>query len=402
MSKSFDVDDFVDAALLTASSEFGKEHCYVAAEHCQFVIPIKPLSLCWLIEANGWPLGRVTQSGGQFGTHKSSFIFQLIAWYLQAGGFGGLIDTENKVSASLMRSMIPPEYMDPTNPLSKRFMIMNAGSVQDWQKLMTEQHKKLVELSNKVKSKPSFPILWAVDSMMGSDSEGNVATINEEGSAPTRGYPEAAMSINRYFKVFPDRLTGWPITLHLSHHEKPGMNTMGVTRQGGKAPDFYATLDIQFKRGGVTQFGKSMEYDNIKSKQTQMKAITLEVRKSSMGSDIGKKLPILFCWEFNEAGEQRSWWDWSGSTAMLLKNSANSKGMIGEIMDVQSESKRATAHTVGGEWFWSDTLGIAKADALPASDFGKLVEEHPEIRPQLDVFFRIHQHPLISDMDLTV
>jgi hypothetical protein len=192
MAKSaakFDTDDFVDAAMVAAETSLGADKCYMGADHAQVVLPIKPLSLCALIQSNGWPLGRVTQSGGPFGTQKSSFIFQLMTWYLEAGGFAGLVDTEYKTSPSLMRSIIPPQFMDPENPLSRRFMIMNATTVQDWQKVIQNQYGKLVEMSEKAKCKPNFPIIWAVDSMMGSDSEGNLQHIRAEGEAPGKQFP---------------------------------------------------------------------------------------------------------------------------------------------------------------------------------------------------------------------
>ena len=55
-SQALDVDDFVDAALAAAENSFGAIRCYVAAEHDerQVVLPVKPLSLQWLIESNGW------------------------------------------------------------------------------------------------------------------------------------------------------------------------------------------------------------------------------------------------------------------------------------------------------------------------------------------------------------
>jgi hypothetical protein len=206
------------------------------------------------------------------------------------------------------------------------------------------------------------------------------------------------MLINQYMKSFPNMMVGWPITLHMSHHEKPkiGMGN-GMGRQGGAAPDFYATLDIQFKKGGVCQFGKAFNYAATPSRPIEMRPVTLKVRKSSMGSDLVADLPVLFCWKFDDEGIQSSWWDWDGSTAMLLKNNAKPLAKEG-IIDVDSATKTAGVSCIGGEHFWSDALGIKKEDAVPASEFGAIVDQHEEIRPKLEKFFHVQTHPTVTEM----
>lgn len=389
--QALDVDDFVDAALAAAECDFGAIRCYVAAEHeeRQVVLPIPPLCMQWLIESNGWPLGRVTQSGGKYGTHKSSFIFQLIAWYLEAGGFAALIDTEYKTSGTLMRSLIPACYFDKEDPRHKRFLLLNATTINEWQKLISDQYKRLTELVEKTKKRPSFPIFWAVDSMLGAGSAEGLEYIRAEGEAQGRTFSDAPILINQYMKSFPNTLLGWPITMHMSHHEKKAIGSHGITRQGGSAPDFYATLDIQFKRGGVTAMGKSLEYSRA---NLWAKNMTLEIRKSAMGSDVDKKLPVSFCWKFDENNKQISWWDWDAATAMLLANNAT---QLKDILDINSVKVQ-----VVGEKFWSETIGIKKDDAIPAAEFGKIIEAH-ELRPAISDALHIQQHPVFTgNMDI--
>lgn len=382
--QTLDVDDFVDAALSAAENDFGTVRCYVAADHDarQIVLPIPPLCLQWLIESNGWPLGRVTQSGGKYGTHKSSFIFQLISWFLEAGGFVALVDTEYKTSGTLMRSIIPAQYFDKSDPRHKRFLLLNATTINEWQKLLIDQYTKLNELVSKTHKKPSFPILWVVDSMMGAGSAEGLEHIRAEGDAPGRTFSDAPLLINQYMKSFPNTLLGWPITMHMSHHEKPAIGSTGVTRQGGHAPDFYATLDIQFKRGGVTAMGKALEFDKA---DMQAKSMTLEIRKSSMGSDVGKKLPVAFCWRF-ENNKQISWWDWDGATGMLLLDNATA---LADIMDIHSPAK------TGGVTLWSHALGVPESKPIPAAEFGRIVETH-ELRPRIAEALHIQQHPVFN------
>jgi RecA/RadA recombinase len=388
------LDTCVDIALKEAEKAFGADRCYVAAEHAvrQVVLPVSPLSLRWLIESNGWPLGRFTQSGGPYGSAKSSFCFELISWTLQAGGFATHIDTEKKTSATLVRSIIPPEYFDTENPKHKRFQFLQATSINEWQQMASKTIESIQSVFNNANAKPCFPIVITVDSLRGSQSEEMITHLKEEGEAKGRGFGDAPILISNYLSTAPNQLMGWPITLHTTNHEKPGVTTPGMIRAGGKAPDFYATLDIQFKKGGESALSKSVEIDRVAFKG---KNIKLHVRKSSMGSDVNKEIVVPFCWRFEPdlktgGSRQVSWWDWSSATAMVLKKEER---YLKDIIDIGAERK----HGGAGMHFWSDRLGIKKDSSLPAAEFGRVIEEeNPELRLQIENALHITQHPSIQ------
>jgi hypothetical protein len=389
-------DAFVDTALAEAERAFGKSKCYVAAEHeaHQLVMEIPPLSLRWLIESNGWPLSRFTQSGGPFGTHKSCFCFQLEAWYLEAGGIASHLDTENKTSSSLMQSIIPRKYFDKNCPEHRRLQFRNALSINEWQSMLIQQHHVLKELVEKAGRKPHFPSLWCVDSLRGSHSEEAIEHIEKEHEAQGRGFSDAPILISNFLGTFPNQLLGWPITLHVSHHEKPALGTHGMSRAGGKAPDFYASVDIQFRRGGSSALSQGEKIgEQAKSPTaTRGRNITLNTRKSSLGPDMGKKMVVPFVWKFEAdpvTGEEHqvSWWDWNSTTAMLL---LEYRGSIKHIMDIDSRRKQNVGETV-----WSKALGVTDKDPLTASEFGALVQGH-QLRPAIEDALRIQRHPLLT------
>ena len=114
-----------------------------------------------------------------------------------------LVDTEYKTSGTLMRSIIPPEYFDKENPKHRRFLVLNATTINEWQQLLSDQYKRLNELVAKTNKKPSFPILWVVDSMMGAGSSEGLEHIRAEGEAQGRTFSDAPILINQYMKSFP-------------------------------------------------------------------------------------------------------------------------------------------------------------------------------------------------------
>jgi len=400
--------DVIDVSLQSAQQEFGKEFCYTAAEHedyqCGFEIP--PLSLRWLIESDSWPLSRFTQSGGPKGTMKSTFCFQLEAWVLEVGGLVKHIDTENKTSMSLMRAVIPPRFFDKSHPDHRRFQILPATSVEMWQAMASNMVKTVKEFSASVgNTTPPFPILIAVDSLLGSKSNEAIAHVEASGEGQGRGYSDAPILISNYLGAYPNLVIGWPIVLHTVSHEKPGVTTGGMTRAGGMAPGFYASLDIQFRLAAEAASGissaltQSARIDRVDLKG---KNIKLTLKKSSMGSDIGKEMVVPFLWRYEldaATGQQRqiAWWDWQSTTAMVLKKEAKTLAKID--VDIQFERKGQGR----GEYFWSSTLGISKADAVPATDFGRAIEnDNPELRAHIEAALHIQKHTVVGATPATV
>jgi len=227
---------------------------------------------------------------------------------------------------------------------------------------------------------------------LGSGSDESIEHIETEGDARGRGYSDAPILITNFLETFPNMLLGWPVTLHVSCHEKPAIGHVGTSRRGGKAPGFYATLDVQFKRGGESALSKT--HADIDRADWKGRNVTITIKKSSMGSDIGKKMVVPFCWRFvtDEAtGLQRqvSWWDWSSTTAMVMKEHERD---LKDVMDVQCERKQ-----MKGMVFWSDAMGITKDKAITASEFGFMVESDPEWRKKVESALHVQTHPTLTE-----
>jgi hypothetical protein len=100
------ISEFFQAQLAAAKRVTGDANSYVATEHSMRVVPIPPISLQWLINSNGWPLGRATSCAGDPKTFKSTFSYQLASWFMDYGGLCNIIDTENKQNGKTMEAII--------------------------------------------------------------------------------------------------------------------------------------------------------------------------------------------------------------------------------------------------------------------------------------------------------
>lgn len=382
-----DLDQFLKSALQEAQKEFGSDKVYVAAEHekKQAGVFLPHLALRWLVDSNVWPLQRITNSGGKPATFKSAFSFELERFFLESGGVVRHIDTEQKLSSSFMRAIIPDKFF--ADDMSKRLIIGQATSINDWQKRISFEADRLTALIEEVKRKPSFPSIWVVDSLLGSSSEESMKYVAEEGEGQGRGWTDASILIANYLRGLTSTLLGLPVTLHMVNHEKDDMSGKGTRRPGGVAPDFHATIDIRFQLGdrtGDKYSGKGI----VDRKDVQGKSITMSIRKSSQGPDIGRQICVPFFWWYDESNTQRAKWDWDSATTGLL---LNNKTALKDIIEVS-----VAPAARGADRYYSSTLGISKDDAVLSSEFGAALEAKHDVLSGVETALHIQQHQIYS------
>lgn len=403
MGKKNDGMDFVGESMKAAEQEFGSERLYVAADHekRQFGVEIPALPLRWLIDSNIWPLQRLTLSAGKFATQKSSFIFQLERWYLEAGGMVVHVDTENKTSSSLMMSMIPGKYF--TDPAERQKLVMApVSSVEDWQQILTFYMNQMIEYAKKHHKKPGLPILWAVDSLMGADAEENLAYVEKEGEAKGRTFSVSPLLISNFMKYLSNELLGWPVTAHISNHEKVDPTTGHTRKPGGSAPDFHATLDLRFVRmesatkmtgvqGRDSSSGLAKPEFEVRG-GVYAKNIGIQTRKNSMGPD-NRKIVVPFCYTYvqdstTNTKTQSSWWDWYAATPPLLIEHAT---LLKDVIDVTAKKREGS-----GALYWSKTLEISDKDPVPPAEMGRRIHENLALFKQIEDALHIQQHQIFS------
>jgi len=421
----------VQKSVMKASRErFGVERACVGGDHKrrQFGVEIPALALQYLVALNVWPLQRITQSQGEQYTCKSAFIFQLHKWFLDAGGYVIHIDTENKTSVSLQPAILGNDlFFEPVldkagepvlddkgfptfvgNPLLQMYPL---STVNDWQVQVTESIKDIKAIAKEqLKNRPAhlrkvdFPTLITIDSMMGTRTNEAAKYVEKTGEGQGRTFSDAPLLIANYMRDLPDRLVGWPITVHFSHHELADVSKPGSHRHaGGKAVDFRATFDLRFVLGAKTfkpdgtYGGSKKDYKGVGSRAgVEGKYISITPTKNSEGPNVKRVINVPFIWNYVEAPEleagfkQVAWWDWDEALTDLL---VSKQKELAHIMDV---NKGKCGRCVG---YWSASLGMTSKDAVESHTFGRMVEETPALRKALSREFGIeHITPFHGDM----
>lgn len=231
--------DLLKTQLKAAQTKFGRENCYVAADHWirQFGVPLPSLALQYMFAVQNLPLGRFYGFRGKTQSFKSSMVFYLLRIIMEYGGATLLVETENKASDTLMEGLVGPE-------LFKLMQMYKPNSVEEAQDYITfalDTYKKLVESRHLI-----YGVGW--DSLRGTLSEATSKNISKAGHYE-KTYSAEAHALSPYFAKLVEELNCWPVLLFFVQHEKKKMaegfggGTGNATSAlGGDAPEFHSTV----------------------------------------------------------------------------------------------------------------------------------------------------------------
>ncbi len=358
------------------------------------VIPIPSIALQYLINSNGWPLGRMTSAAGEAKTFKSTFGYQLMAWTIMAGGMANIIDTENKAAADTLKAMIESTNIDPET-LEQRCTIALATTMEQWQSIVLKQSEQMSALYKTPKDCP-IPSVTVLDTLTGVNSQAGTDELveNEGGVALSRVGQQNAKALYQFFRDSGRRLTcggmseRWPTVFHYVNQEQArGDGFPGKTRAGGVSQDYYTSLDLVFKKGGTSAYNKAKANKPGAGKEGRI--ITINVRFSAMGPDGPDQsisVPVLSEYKTGDDGTKtRSVaYDWGAADTHFLSQNYNK---IKKVFDM--ETKYVSGH---GMYAKSSTLGVD--DFIKATEFGLLLQSNPEIMSLLQNELCIRQHPV--------
>lgn len=327
---------FFDKMMSAAQAEFGKEGVYVASDHARthYGIYLPSLAQQFLYTSNILPLERLCEFSGQKGSGKSALAYEMMRLFVEAGGIGTVIETENKTSAGLMQAVLGEENQ-------KSVQFYRAKSVESAMDLMTWalHHYRTACESRHI----PYLILW--DSLVGSKAEETLSKIAADGHS-SRQFPAEALIISNYFGTLPDRLIGLPIGFVYTNHEKdkpqegPGRGP-STSNPGGHAPDFYNTYHVRVLCTRQADRKALYPYMNIR----------MQTKKNNMGLN-GRRIDVSLHFRRDKREDDGEYgfdavFDWDTATVdLLLSEDLPAKSRVKEIIHLVQQKK--------GVYNWTD------------------------------------------------
>ena len=373
--------DFMQVQLAGAQKKFGM-NCYKANEHYirQFGIPLPSLALQYMFGVENLPFGRMYGFRGATESFKSSMVFYLLRNIMAQEGLGILVETERKVSDTLMEGIIQ-EYMDLLQQYNADTLEMAQGQLT----FAMEFIKK-----NLVDRNIPYGLGW--DSLRGVLSEATSNKISADGHY-SKSYSAEAHALSPFFAKMVEELSFWPMMLFFVQHEKKkqaeGYGGGGGTASlGGDAPGFHATVLTRSRviksvtEGSLNPYA-TIEYRTVKN-NLGVKGRRCEVN-------------LYFNQEYDEEtgmNEHKYWFDWDRADIdCILSDKMENKAAIKKVIALEE-------HSSNKGFFRCPELGLKKATAKEVMDLLRS-EEHQDLFDQLRRTMRITKNLRFDQVEWT-
>lgn len=377
-------------------------------------LPMPALAPRFLLQGEGWPLGRFTFLSGFQESCKSAFLSEVGTWHRGSGGNYVIIEAEDKDGSDLRDSFFDYDR--------KAWTYTRAETQEKWhqafffwverlRKIMDGFVQEVDELDKKT-GKPTgkkkkekvpglgriAPVALGVDAISAVVIESVMEGMLEEGS-PSLSHPVHAKFLSDFLKVGPKKLYGYPMSFLAVSHQKEKQQPKHLSHlppsrvtSGGFAPKFHTSQEIEMRRLKPGQMmRKHDKYGEIYSIDLEMR-----IHKNSLGAH--QSIRVEMAWYFDPenpnplTGEkrQKSYFDWHSSSIELLLHCSQSgeagKGFLAprakalrELVGLQKDGENRQV--------WSKPLGIGDKSRLSYFEAGRVLEAKiqadPEFRHQL-------------------
>lgn len=342
-------------------------------------IEVPSLALQYLLNSRVLPFSKMIEIFGAPGAGKSTFLYEIMRWSLQAGGFAYLGETEQKDSVDIRRAICKwnKNFLDR---ISIKYDVTLEGWVNQLNDAITH-YDKLYE-----KYGPSFPVVYGIDAVTSAGTERSFEEFQNEGCGTER-VAELANRLTSYVRNLPGRIKDKPACLVFVNHAKQKIGaTAGFGDEaetpGGKAVKYYSLIRLELKYIGQD-----------KRVNSTTRKIKIKVRKNGI-QEAGKEMLVRLRYTKTpdpvdpEKSILQVEWDWDTADIEFLldqlkgkEGGAERKKAVSAIIDL-NETKLGTEGAV-----WSNALGISEEDPVTLKEAGRILHQNEELMERLRGFF---------------
>lgn len=306
----------------------------------QFGLPLPHYAQQYLFGSTGLRLRTFHSIAGVPASCKSPLLFDLMGHICAApeigglGGIGFLYELEDKISPSLLDSMMRPYG----NIIGETFRVVQDMTIDE-----AFKHLTLTVIVNYMKriSGCNIPLVIGMDSIGGAASADTVSKIMKEGNAG-KGFYEKSHYV-KYFCENMSRVMGEiPMVVICVNQEK---------EKASSAPGYSGPPQKQIT-GGVSQIFKDGHMISATFKTLASgdgKIVTLRTTKTSFSD--ARKIEVRFMWNkfgTNEEDYYGHHFDWALASAKCLADPEKGVGELRSIADVKvSDANLVTCPQLG-------------------------------------------------------
>jgi len=375
--------DTVMAAVTSkVAKRAGRDGIHVGTRHLFCALPVPALSLRYLIQNEGLPLGFIYLVVGAPASFKSTFSIEIARWHRQCGGVNLLCEAETKPTPDLRNAIL--------NWDRQAIVVESCETMEDWQYRSYRYLQYVKEKCADEAVGKTIPMSFIVDSIAGKVSQETSTKIEQRGYVG-RHWSNEARIISEFLADFTSKLLCWPFTFigvnHLKLGTDPDTGLPVRSQKGGYAPKFHAAMEIELGKIGR---GKEL-------KDCTLFQLTFQTYKNSHGAERKRISVYLRLWYQEDLPKQFrlhgrfEWWD--ASIRLLHEGWGLPKTQAARLVDIVSPIVRVEQMS-DKKRYWCTALDVPKSDAMTAHDLGMLLETRPDILTDLYGAMTINRRPL--------
>ena len=351
------------------------------------VIPMPSLAARYLLQNEGWPLGKIASVSGPPKSYKSVLAMEIGRWHTAVGGRIFRCECESKDNEGLRQSVLHWN--------EKVIKNVFCTSLEEWQmniNFTTDALQK--KFSAEDGPGRTIPVCEIVDSVMGQAALKTIENMDKSGHAQKR-FADEAKFIADFMRTYPQKLLDWPFTMVGVNHVKLTTDAQGNQTEyepGGFSIPYQIAFNIRCRKVGSHELCE----DCVRH--------TISIRTEHNSYGIEKKMihvPLTFWYVPDAEGipklhSQFEWWE--SDILLLFKGVGFRKDdfaflepKIKEIVDLHEKNCGSK-----GNMYWSNKLGVPSSDPVSMHELGVLLEQSPQVLVDLYRVLGIARHPFFQ------
>lgn len=371
--KKIQIEKFDPAAITKAARDkIGSDESVICG------IPVPSLAMQHLLNSKVLPLSRMMEIYGNPGAGKSTFLYEIMRWFVEAGGFVYLGETEQK-DAAILRRAVCRWNADAVDQITASY----DATFEEWTAQLSKALAHYSEIQDKQGA--NFPVLFSIDAVTSVESEKSVKEFADEGNIQI-AYAGLALRLSKLLRSLNASYANRPFLLAFVNHVKDKINSIGYgdnkTLPGGSALYYGCHLILELT---FTGSNSSAAY--------YTRNIQIRVEKNGI-QEKGKRfiVPVRYWTTPDPLDETRTLqqilYDWDYADIKFLldemdskNNSAEKRKALKAIVDLNT-TKVGASNAI-----WSEALDIPESDPVSFSEAGNILKNTPEVFKKLQGWY---------------
>lgn len=339
-------------------------------------VPVPSLAMQYLLNSTVLPVGRIMEVYGEPGAGKSTFLYELMRWFLEAGGYCYLGETEQKDSTSLRRAVFAYDF----NKL-ERVIAKYDTSFEGWTHSLQDAITYFDDAYNQVG--PVFPVLYGIDAVTSVETESSIEDYSDKGEIKT-GYARLALHLAKFLRTLPAMYCKKPYMLVFLNHVKKDTS-------GGYGPKNILPGGSALYYGSHLILELSSTAPRVYANKT-VKYVTIKIAKNGVQKQGESFIVPMEYWTLPdplnpEQRLQQVMYDWYSADIKFLLDYMNNSELglekrkaVKAILDLNKGTGKEAC-------VWSEALGIPEMEPLSLHEAGKVLHNNKEVMRKLQGYF---------------